>query len=252
MIYITGDTHSQFSGRFNKKSFPEQSEMTKDDYVIICGDFGGIWNAEGESREEKYWLDLFEEKAFTLLFLDGNHDNHVRLKAYPEKQWNGGKVHEIRPHVLHLMRGQVFELDGATFFAFGGAQSHDIEDGILDPGDPEFQSKKKRLKKRGARFRIKGIDWWEEELPSQEEMDEGLTNLAEHNNTVDYILTHCASTSTQALIRQDLQADALTDYFEGIKNTVSYRRWFFGHYHYNQKISNKECLLYKQMVMIEG
>lgn len=88
MIYITGDTHGEFGGRFNTKNFPEQKTMTKDDYVIVCGDFGGIWNADGESRMEEYWLDQFEERPFTLLFIDGNHDNHVRLKTYPEKMWN--------------------------------------------------------------------------------------------------------------------------------------------------------------------
>ena len=39
MIYITGDCHSDFE-RFNKDIFPEQNEMTKDDYVIVCGAFG--------------------------------------------------------------------------------------------------------------------------------------------------------------------------------------------------------------------
>ena len=39
MIYITGDCHADFT-RFNTENFPEQAEMTKDDYVIICGDFG--------------------------------------------------------------------------------------------------------------------------------------------------------------------------------------------------------------------
>ena len=34
MIYITGDTHSDFS-RFTEENFPIQSEMTKDDYIII-------------------------------------------------------------------------------------------------------------------------------------------------------------------------------------------------------------------------
>ncbi len=38
MIYITGDTHGEFGRRFNTDVFPEQKEMTKDDYVIICGD----------------------------------------------------------------------------------------------------------------------------------------------------------------------------------------------------------------------
>lgn len=42
MLYITGDTHSDFR-RFSKANSPEQNEMTKDDYCIIAGDFGGVW-----------------------------------------------------------------------------------------------------------------------------------------------------------------------------------------------------------------
>ena len=43
MIFITGDTHGDIR-RFNNNSFYEQKEMTKDDYVIILGDFGGLWD----------------------------------------------------------------------------------------------------------------------------------------------------------------------------------------------------------------
>ena len=64
MIYITGDTHGNFR-RFSTDIFPEQKQMTKDDYVIICGDFG-IWN---DSPEERHWLDWLNEKNFTTLFL---------------------------------------------------------------------------------------------------------------------------------------------------------------------------------------
>lgn len=39
MIYVTGDTYGDWKTRLNKCSFPEQEEMTKDDYVIILGDF---------------------------------------------------------------------------------------------------------------------------------------------------------------------------------------------------------------------
>lgn len=34
MIYITGDTHSDFS-RFTEENFQIQSEMTKDDYIYV-------------------------------------------------------------------------------------------------------------------------------------------------------------------------------------------------------------------------
>ena len=47
MIYVTGDTHSRF-GRFNTDNFPEQKKLTKDDVVIICGDFGGVWKDSKE------------------------------------------------------------------------------------------------------------------------------------------------------------------------------------------------------------
>lgn len=56
MIYITGDTHSDFT-RFTEDRFPMQSEMTKNDYVIICGDFWGVWTFEEESSREKEALD---------------------------------------------------------------------------------------------------------------------------------------------------------------------------------------------------
>ena len=42
MLFITGDCHGDYS-KFNKKCFPEQKELTREDFVLVCGDFG-IWN----------------------------------------------------------------------------------------------------------------------------------------------------------------------------------------------------------------
>lgn len=120
MIYITGDIHGS-PERLGVHSFYEQKEMTRDDIVIICGDFGMVWEESGESASEQYWLKWLEDKPFTTLFVCGNHENFDRLYQYPVKEWHGGKVHEIRPHVLHLMRGEVFDIEGLKFFAFGGA-----------------------------------------------------------------------------------------------------------------------------------
>lgn len=146
MIYITGDCHANFS-RFSTDIFPEQKEMTKDDYVIICGDFGGVWDKGEESPREKWDMNWLEDKPFTTLFVDGNHENFDRLYTYPVEEWHGGKVHKIRDSVIHLMRGQVYEIDGKKFFTFGGAASHDIQGGILEPEDPDFKAKKKELDK---------------------------------------------------------------------------------------------------------
>ena len=140
IVYITGDTHGDFR-RFSTNIFPEQKQMTKDDYVIICGDFG-IWN---DSPEERHWLDWLNEKPFTTLFVDGNHSNFDRLYAMPVDEWYGGKVHFIRNSIIHLMRGQVFEIAGKHIFTMGGASSHDIDAGILEPDDPDFKAKRKLL-----------------------------------------------------------------------------------------------------------
>ena len=228
MIYITGDTHGEFERRFSTESFPEQKDMTKDDYVIICGDFGGIWDRV-ESEFEKYWLDWFEERSYTLLFIDGNHENFDRLNGYKETEWNGGRVHEIRPHIFHLMRGQVFKIDGKKIFAFGGASSQDITGGILEMEDPDFQRKKNELDTDSISYRINHLSWWKEELASEHEMEEGRENLRSHDNTVDYIITHCCSTSSQDLIRKkdSYIPDRETEYFEYIKKHVRYRKWFF-------------------------
>lgn len=37
-IFLTGDTHGDFS-RLRPEAFREQKRLTKEDYVIICGDY---------------------------------------------------------------------------------------------------------------------------------------------------------------------------------------------------------------------
>jgi len=251
MIYVTGDCHQNFE-KLNMSSFPEQKEMTKNDYMIICGDFGAVWNKECENRHETWWLDwLEEEKPFTTLFVDGNHENFDRLYKYPVEEWHGGKVHKIRPSVIHLMRGQVFDIDGVSIFSFGGAQSHDISGGILDPKDPKFKLKRDSLDMNYISYRINHISWWKEELPSEEEMEEGRRNLEKHNNEVDFIVTHCCASSTQTLLGGGFyKTDIETAYFEELKQKVKFKKWFFGHYHDNKNVSAEEILIYEQIIRI--
>ncbi|MBE5950554.1 MAG: metallophosphoesterase [Lachnospiraceae bacterium] len=250
MIYITGDCHRNYT-RFNTYNFPEQKDMTKDDVVIICGDFGGVWDTDAESEEENWMMDWLEEKPFTTLFVDGNHENFDRLYALPVEEWNGGKVHKIRPTVLHLMRGQVFLIDGKKIFTFGGASSHDISGGILDRDDPEYRRKKKVLDAGDKPYRINHVSWWKQELPTAEEMEEGRQNLMAHGNKVDFIVTHCCAASTQVFIGGSMfQTDDLNTYLEEIHQEVQYTKWFFGHYHDNQNVNAQEILLYEQVIRI--
>ena len=187
MVFMTGDCHGNFA-RFEPKHFPEQANMTKDDTIIITGDFGGVWF--GDSRDDET-LDWLERLPFTLAFVCGNHENYDALERYPVTEWHGGKVHRVRPHVLHLMRGQIFELEGCRFFTMGGAKSHDIEDGILELDAPDFERRLMTLQRKPrARYRINHISWWVQELLSDEEYDEAQRSLDTVGWQVDYIITH--------------------------------------------------------------
>lgn len=252
-VWITGDCHGDFT-RFTSDSFYEQKEMENQDenFIIICGDFGGIWDYTGESPREKWWLKWLEDKPFTTLFVDGNHSNFDRLYSYPVKEWNDGLVHEIRPHVLHLMRGQVFTIEDKKFFTFGGASSHDIQDGIVDGDDEDWRDQCRALEHRGKyMYRIKGKSWWPQELPTEEEMQTGWDNLKKHGNKVDFIVTHSPAASHIVLLGQGFyKQDRLTKYLEEIRQTVDYKRFFMGHMHEDMAINDKDILLYDQIIRI--
>lgn len=248
-VWITGDIHGD-PRRFNTESFFEQESTTKDDVMIICGDFGLVWDYTGEGSTEYWWLNWLENKPWTTVFVDGNHENFHRLNAYPVKEWNGGLVHEIRPHVLHLMRGEIFTIEGRKFFAMGGASSHDISDGIID--SQNWKQEAKAWRNAGKRsYRIKDISWWSEEIPSKEELENGLKNLSDHDNAVDFIITHSPPASVINLLGHGLyKQDKLTQYFEEIRATISYQKWFMGHMHVNQAMNDKDLILYEQIIRI--
>lgn len=248
MMYVTGDTHGDWIKRLRTDSFPEQNEMTKDDYVLVLGDFG-VWD---NSNRENYNLDWLENKPFTTLFVSGNHENYDILDSLQVEEWHGGKVNYLRPSVIHLMRGQVFEIEGKTFFAFGGASSHDISDGVLENGDPRIKEWSHDYTKM---FRVNHVSWWERELPSEEEMQEGLRNLERYDNKVDYIISHSPYTS---LLRQIdcwsglYQPDILTDYLQKIKQSVEYKHWLFGHMHINETYHwERSSCLYEQIIRLD-
>ena len=107
-IYVTGDIHG-YPIRLSDESLKENGiPLSKNDKLIVCGDFGLPWYNDFEDIQCLEWLS---QKPFEILFVDGNHENFDRLYEYPIEEWHGGKVHKIRESVIHLMRGQVFEIE---------------------------------------------------------------------------------------------------------------------------------------------
>ena len=250
-LYFTGDIHAE-PNRLSTKHFPEQKEMTggqDENFVCITGDFGLIWDEGQESKSEKWNLDWLEKKPFTTLFVSGNHENFDRLYSneYPIKEWHGGKAQFIRPHVIHLLRGECYDILGKKVFAFGGASSHDIKDGILEIDDPRIYMWRKTMRE----FRVNHLSWWKEEIASQEEMLHGKEVLAKHNNEVDYIVTHCLPQEIASLIScGSYQSDAMTQYLQTIAIENKFNQWYCGHYHMDERIYCKFNVLYESIVRV--
>lgn len=223
-IYITGDTHIPIDiSKLNTTHFPEQKEMTKDDFVIIAGDFGGIWN---RSDEEIYWIKWLNEKNFTTLFVDGNHENFDLLNSYKEGQFHGGKVHRIAATVYHLMRGQVFDFNGYKFFTMGGGESID------------------------RMYRQQGQSWWAEEIPSDDEFNEAIHNLDKNHWVVDYVVTHTASFLKMNEMGYIKENNQLTSFLNLIEGKLNFRHWYFGHFHRDQRLDEQHTVLYNQIVQV--
>lgn len=251
MIYITGDVHAEFN-KFSVKNFPQQKEMTRDDYLIVCGDFG-IWH---DCPTERYWLNWLSEKSFTLLFVDGNHENFDRLKTeFPIVDFHGGKAHKIRENIYHLMRGYVFDLCEKKFFAFGGASCHDIQDGILYfenyPNKKALIDDYNRRTKNGQMLRINKISWWKDELPTKCEMQLGKDSLKNVDYKVDYVITHCPPREVCCWYGY-YDVDTIISYFdELLKLGLSFNEWWSGHLHDNQyNIYRKYNLIYQDILRI--
>lgn len=256
MIYITGDCHGNF-GRFTKHQRRKLPFLLgRNDYVIVCGDLGLLWVKDKELAYNLRWLSSL---PFTLLWVQGNHENYNMIAEYPVEIWHGGKVrHIVRDKIILLERGQVFHMEEKSFFTFGGASSHDIQGGILDRTLPDFRKNKKRAIRSGLPYRIRNESWWEQELPSEVEMQEGRSNLSRVDDTVDYVISHCLSGGMQEKLESYYgggprlyEQDILTNYFDELEGKLQYRVWFCGHYHVNLQLDEKHRILYKDMLSLE-
>ena len=225
MIHFTGDTHGS-EDRFRMLAAYGEPHWTKEDYLMVGGDFGYLF---ANNRRENVFLDELEQKPYTICFCDGNHENFPAIYSYPEENWNGGKIHRIRKNVIHLMRGQVYTIDGKKIFTMGGAYSID------------------------KAMRTEGISWWKEELPTNEDYREATRNLEAHAYKVDIILTHTLPREmilTRLLKIPDHHDAELTGFLDWINDRVEYEMWFCGHWHEDRAISDKIQILYYNVVSI--
>lgn len=231
MIYLTGDTHGNLDIQRVVDFFESEillQSLTKEDYLIILGDAGICWD---DAESDEFVLNILKGLPVTTLFIDGNHENFALLNSYPISSWHGGKVHKISNDVIHLMRGQVFEIENKKFFTFGGGNSID------------------------KMYRTENYSWWKEEMPLKAEYDEGLIKLENNNFEVDYILTHTVPVSifNKIMAEKGLRAisgeEQLQNYLELVLEKTSFKSWWFGHFHFDMEF-DKFFGLYNDVVRL--
>ena len=225
-IYITGDLHGdQVLWESKIDAF-----LNPGDIIIIAGDFG-IGFLDGQYWPEEMFYDYISEKDYTVLFIDGNHEDFNRLNGYDISVWNGGHVHLIRHNLIHLMRGEVFRINDITLFTFGGGYSLD------------------------KHRRIENISWWPQEMPNEKEYDNARINLKECNNKVDYIITHTASINSLEYIShvashikgKSPEEYPLNAFLQDIEDSITYEKWYFGHFHVDMDIWKNQYALFDQI-----
>lgn len=234
-LFVCGDMHGREfdSMKINTKQWEEIKQLTKEDVLIQLGDFGWLWDQPYENKEQEYWLDKLAGMRCTFAVVPGNHDNYDLIESLPLiKKW-GGSVRVLKREKERLPktqkgltknkysegelyffeRGEVYNINGKTFWIMGGALSIDKD------------------------IRMPGISWWDRELPSYQEMNKGMENLDKVNWSVDYVLTHTCPVSIMAAMlkikyKSEIKySDPTSTYLQEVLKDIKFKEWHFGHFH---------------------
>lgn len=228
--FITGNMHGNIDiDKISETNFPTQKDLTGNDYLIVVGDFGLVWNG---SIEDEMLLDELNKKNFTILFVDGEHENFDRLSTYPTTKWNGGKIQKIRSNIYHLMRGEIYTINGKQFFVMGGGETEN-----------------KQLRKKGENY-------WSEEMPSSEDWTNAINNLRSVDYKVDYVLTQTPPSSDLKYIGAILgrtlgQGNELNIALENLNEKIEYNKWFHGYYNMDLEINKKDKAIFNDIIELK-
>ena len=221
-VLVTGDVHGDILLLLEMVRSIENDEM-----LFVTGDFGLFW-FDINSNSDKYTIlnNMLESKNAYIVFVDGNHENHNFINRTEISEFCGAKCHKLLPRVIHIMRGEIVNIDGIKIFCFGGSYSVD-------------------------RFwREKNKTYFEEELPNENEYDSGLNNLINADFKVDYIITHtCQRRLVKKLGQRHkaIEEIKLQNYIQWIVDNVEYKKHYFGHWHMDKKISESDIAIFNNI-----
>lgn len=225
MIYVTGDVYGD--GMISRLvEFREiEKKLNVDDYLIICGDLGIIQNND---TSEKKLLDYLENKPYTICFVEGEHDNLDLINSnFQIVDFNEGEAHKIKKNIYHLIKGQIYKIEGKTIFTMGGAYGVTNTRRIL-------HSK------------------WTSNIPTDRDYSTAMKNIENYDYSVDYIISHIPP--REVLYKLGLSPDErekeIATFLEYIMYSVEYKHFFCGHLHRDYNFSNNLTILWQKYYVI--
>lgn len=222
-IICTGDLHGDITRLFTLNEITKGT-LTKNDLVIILGDFGVIWDENTTMRK----LEALGQLPFTIAFLDGNHENFNLIKQMERIiEWNGARAGLLPCNIIHLLRGEIYEINNKRIGVCGGADSVD------------------------KWWRTEGKSWWADEQITDKDYDNFKTNLG-GNKTIDIMLSHDCPKEIVPIVKlySGVNDGAITNsqrQLARINFIADIKKWYFGHWHIDIPIDDKFQCMYHAM-----
>ena len=224
-VWVTGDTHGMYDDLIERIS---ENNVKENDSIIVTGDFGFV---SGRPERRKAFLSLMREN-YRFWFIDGNAEEYPFLETFRIELWSSGNARIITPNIVHLMRGEVYEIECGgrrkTIFCMGGAYSVDRQ------------------------YRCEGVDWFPQELPSLEAYVRADRALEGCRYKVDHIITHTAPPSVAEVLGFSIAEEeyVLSSYLEELRRRVVFDQWFFGHFHTDKRLPSGFTAVHDKMIRI--
>lgn len=236
MIYVTGDTHGDFT---RIRDFCKKHRTGYNDIMIILGDAGINFSSYYNDINKKRFI---KKIPITFFCVHGNHEKRPNTvfkdtgeQVYKEVHfYNGIAYHEEEyPNIYFAKDGEVYDFNTLRTLVIGGAYSVD-KDYRLENGYP----------------------WFEDEQPDDTTKNKVREVIKHYNYDFDIILTHTAPYTYMPVemflrhIDQSKVDNSTEKFLNEIEEKIKYKKWYCGHYHCNKTI-DKVHILYDNFDIIE-
>jgi len=222
VIYVTGDTHRDFS-RISAFCM-EHGTNQNDDVMIVLGDAG--INYFGDQRDDEFKRYL-KKIPITFFCIHGNHE--MRPWHFQEMiidDWHGDLAyHQYQyPNIFYARDASVYNFAGYHCLAVGGAYSVD---------------KYYRLRR--------GWRWFSDEQPTDQIKKQVDQSIAKHPE-ISVVLSHTCPyryiprEAFLSSIDQSTVDDSTERYLDTVEERVNYQKWYCGHWHINKSIDKLHFL----------